>query len=147
MSAQIYLIGRPAFDIEAFLLFLAGQASDWRRTPGATGPEELVEVAGRICYMSFGDRQSPRENSTYLKNLIDLGHESVLEHVSWTFLLEGISRALTHQLVRHRPGWAYSQLSQQYYDEAATAFVMPEELRDNQAALSEWRNAVEQSRA
>jgi thymidylate synthase (FAD) len=147
VSAKIHLLARPAFDIDSFLVFLEGQGCDWRRSASATQAEEIVEIAGRVCYMSFGERQSPRDNSEYLRNLINSGHESVLEHVSWTFLIEGVSRAFTHQLVRHRPGWAYSQLSQQYHDEAGATFVRPEELRDHPEAYAEWSKAVEQCRA
>jgi len=147
VSARIHLLARPAFDVDAFLVFLADQRCDWRRSAGATQAEEIVEIAGRVCYMSFGERQSPRDNPAYLKNLINSGHESVLEHVSWTFLIEGVSRAFTHQLIRHRPGWAYSQLSQQYNDEAKAAFVRPEEFRDNPEACAEWSKAVEECRA
>ena len=147
MSAKIHLLVRPAFDVDAFLVFLSEHGCDWRRSAGATQVEEIVEIAGRVCYMSFGERQSPRDNRTYLDNLINSGHESVLEHVSWTFLIEGVSRAFTHQLIRHRPGWAYSQLSQQYHDEAAATFVMPEELQDDPQARAQWVQAVEQCRA
>src|SRR2546429_580260 len=122
---KIHLIGRPQFDVEVFLAFLQGGDLSWKRTPGTTDAEELVEVAGRICYLSFGNRQSPRNNAEYIENLIQMGHESVLEHVTWTFLIDGVSRAFTHQLVRHRVGLAFSQLSQQYHDESDASFVMP----------------------
>jgi len=147
MNPRIYLLSRPSFDVEAFFAFLSQQGTGWRRSAGATQAEEIVEIAGRVCYMSFGERQSPRDNRSYLENLIKSGHESVLEHVNWTFLMEGVSRAFTHQLVRHRPGWAYSQLSQQYHDEAGAAFVEPEELRQHPEALEQWREAMEQARA
>lgn len=96
--------------------------------------------------MSFGEQQSPRANRAYIDHLIRMGHESVLEHVNWTFLVEGVSRAFTHQLVRHRPGFAYSRLSQQYHDEAEASFVEPGELQDDLEAQREWRRAVEEAR-
>ena len=102
-----------------------------------------MEIAGRICYMSFGEKQSPRRNGEYIHNLIRQEHESVLEHVSWTFLLTGISRAFTHQLVRHRVGFAFSQLSQQYHEETSATFVEPVHLRQSPKALEAWRKAVE----
>jgi thymidylate synthase (FAD) len=101
-----------------------------------------VEIAGRICYMSFGDKQSPRRNGAYIHNLIKQGHESVLEHVSWTFLLARISRAFTHQLVRHRVGFAFSQLSQQYHEETSATFVEPAHLQQSPRALEAWRKAI-----
>lgn len=147
MSLRILLLARPSFDVGAVLSFLTPQTGHWRRSVGATQAEEIIEFAGRVCYMSFGDRQSPRDNPAYVKSLIKSGHESVLEHVSWTFLIEGVSRAFTHQLVRHRPGWAFSQLSQQYYDEAATTFIEPEEVQQEPELAKEWREAVETARA
>lgn len=146
MNVQVHLLARPAFDVSALLRFLSSEALEWRRSADPTPAEEIVEIAGRICYMSFGERQSPRSNFEYLENLIKSGHESVLEHVSWTFLIQGVSRAFTHQLVRHRPGWAFSQLSQQYHDEAGAIFVQPEELRGQPEAQEEWRRAVEHAR-
>ncbi len=115
---------------------------EWIRSPRATETEEIVEIAGRVCYMSFGDKQSPRRNGDYIHNLIRQGHESVLEHVSWTFLLAGISRAFTHQLVRHRVGFAFSQLSQQYHEETTATFVEPAHLKQSPQALQAWRRAV-----
>lgn len=142
MKPKIYLLSGPRFDLDAFLSFLAEERMDWARSARATPAEEIVEVAGRICYMSFGDKQSPRRNGDYLHNLITQGHESVLEHVSWTFLLTGVSRAFTHQLVRHRVGFSFSQLSQQYHEETSATFVEPTHLQKSPQALHAWRKAV-----
>jgi thymidylate synthase (FAD) len=65
---------------------------------------------------------------------------SVLEHVNVTFLIEGVSRSLTHELVRHRAGFAYSQLSQRYVDSKDVAFVMPLEI---EKATGEVREVLE----
>ncbi|MBZ5600592.1 MAG: FAD-dependent thymidylate synthase [Acidobacteriia bacterium] len=146
MSLRVFKLSSPQFYAQAFLDFLRLEQKVWNRTPGATGPEELVEAAGRICYMSFGEKQSPRSNEEYIQNLIAQGHESVLEHVSWTFLLIGVSRAFTHQLVRHRIGFSFSQLSQQYHEETEAEFVEPAHLRTSPRALEAWREAVETSK-
>jgi thymidylate synthase (FAD) len=142
VKPRIYLIGRSRFDAEALLPFLREEKTEWHRTPGATEQEEIVEISGRICYMSFGARQSPRSNADYIRNLISQGHESVLEHVTWTFLLTGVSRAFTHQLVRHRVGFSFSQLSQQYHEETAATFVEPAHLTKAPQALQAWRDAM-----
>jgi thymidylate synthase (FAD) len=142
MTLQIYKISSPRFDVQKFLDFLRGADQVWNRTSGATEAEELVEAAGRICYMSFGEKQSPRSNGDYVRNLVKQGHESVLEHVNWTFLLTGVSRAFTHQLVRHRVGFSFSQLSQQYHEETAATFVEPAHLTKSPRALQAWRNAI-----
>jgi thymidylate synthase (FAD) len=142
MSPKIHLLSRPTFDVNTFVAFLQDEELTWRRTEGATEPEEIVEAAGRICYMSFGASQSPRTNNEYIQNLIRMGHDSVLEHVSWTLLITGVSRAFTHQLVRHRVGFAFSQLSQQYHDEKDASFVMPPGLESIPEAAENWNNAI-----
>jgi thymidylate synthase (FAD) len=142
MEPKVHLIGRVQFDIEAFSAFLNEESIEWRRSPNATPPEELVEVAGRTCYMSFGSLQSPRTNNEFIKNLIAQGHESVLEHASWTFMVTNVSRAFTHQLVRHRVGFAFSQLSQQYHDERDANFVMPAHLDSFPEAKEAWIRAI-----
>src|SRR5262249_24968483 len=123
MTVNAYLVTKPAFDVNVFLAFVADEKLTWRRSPGARAAEEIVEGAGRVCYLSFGTRQAPRTNSEYISHLIAMGHESVLEHVTWGFVLTGVSRAFTHQMVRHRVGFAFSQLSQQYHDERDATFV------------------------
>ena len=99
-----------------------------------------------MCYLSFGARQSNKSNCEYIQNLIKHGHDSVLEHVNWTFLLTGVSRAFTHQLVRHRVGFAFSQLSQQYHDESDATFVVPALVDESPKALNAWHKAIEVSR-
>ena len=90
----------------------------------STDGERLAEFAGRLCYMS---QRNPASRTTrdYLENIKKQGHGSVLEHANYSLLLEGVSRSLTHELVRHRAGFAYSQLSQRYVDESEASFVMP----------------------
>lgn len=141
---SVTLLSRPVFDPLAIETWLAGLGLEWRRTPGATPAEELVEVAGRVCYMSFGPHnQSPRTNPEYILNLISQGHESVLEHASWTLLFSGVSRSFSHQLVRHRVGFSFSQLSQQYADQSEIPARIPGMLRDSQNLRALWESAVE----
>lgn len=124
--------------------FLGDTTLAWKRDPVARPSELMVEVAGRICYLSFSDdeRKIRYPNDVYLKNLITQGHESVLEHVNWTFIMIGVSRAFSHQLVRHRPGFAYSQLSQQYHDESDAEFVEPYGIDSISGARDAWTKAV-----
>jgi thymidylate synthase (FAD) len=146
MEPKVYLIGRVQFDLSAFSAFMMEEHIEWRRTPNSTPPEEIVEVAGRTCYMSFGAAQSPRTNGEFIKNLIAQGHESVLEHASWTFMITNVSRAFTHQLVRHRVGFAFSQLSQQYHDERDASFVMPPHLELFPEAKEAWEKAIKSTK-
>jgi thymidylate synthase (FAD) len=75
-----------------------------------------------------------------------MGHESVLEHVNWSFVITGISRALSHQLVRHRVRFAFSQLSQQYHDESDADFAVPAEIEGNPKAEAAWERAINVSK-
>lgn len=139
---RVDCLARPTFDLSSFNKFLEAHDLEWERSNGKAA-EELIEVSGRVCYMSFGQgRQSKKSNSQYILHLIKQGHESVLEHVSWTFILSGISRAFSHQLVRHRVGFAYSQLSQQYHDESEAFFVAPPTIANNKKALEAWKNSI-----
>jgi thymidylate synthase (FAD) len=78
-------------------------------------PDILAEFAGRACYQSW-DRPNPATatNQTYLAHILEVDHGSVLEHASATFYVTGVSRSLTHELIRHRAGMAYSELSQRF---------------------------------
>ena len=143
---KVHIVGRPQFDIQEFFAFLADAGMSWRRTGDVAQAQELIEAAGRVCYMSFGPSQSERTNAEYIGNLVRMGHESVLEHVNWSFVISGISRALSHQIVRHRVGFAFSQLSQQYHDETNASFSMPAELEGHPLAEAAWERAVSTAR-
>lgn len=92
--------------------------------------DTLAEFAGRSCYQSWSlPNKATAENAGYLANIIRQGHFSVLEHSSATFYVEGVSRALTHELVRHRH-LSYSELSQRFVDVSEARFVVPPALRE-----------------
>jgi thymidylate synthase (FAD) len=150
MSLSVYLLVRPQFGEAHYKFleeFLPEEDRQWNETEGPTAAERLVEFAGRICYMSFGSRQAPGTNAEYIGRLIRNGHESVLEHASWTVLISGASRAFTHQLVRHRVGFAFSQLSQQYHDESNVRFVRPARIDRIPELVRIWEKAVSDSQA
>ena len=92
---------------------------DWH-TDSKSDAEELIEVAGRTCYKSFAPKLNPnvtkvREgNKNYIGNLLAQAHGSCLEHASLTFAFCSVSRIVTHELIRHRIGCAYSQESLRY---------------------------------
>jgi thymidylate synthase (FAD) len=148
MSVKVYILARPQFEEshQRFLDdFLPEGERTWRELEEATPAERLVEFAGRVCYMSFGPWQSSASNADYIRKLIRNKHASVLEHAVWTVLLSGVSRAFTHQLVRHRIGFSYSQLSQQYHDESSARFVRPGELAQFPALAQIWDKAMSES--
>jgi thymidylate synthase (FAD) len=89
-------------------------------------PQKVIEQAGRTCYLSF-DKMDDDSQVGFIKRLIKMGHESPLEHAYATFRIKNCSRAMTHQLVRHRL-MAVSQQSQRYVDEEDFTYVVPESM-------------------
>jgi thymidylate synthase (FAD) len=133
-APTVTLIARPQF-LEPTHLPVAwkGESSDGER---------LAEFAGRICYMSQAN-PAGRPTAEYLGNILRQGHGSVFEHAVYVLLIEGISRSCSHELVRHRAGFGYSQLSQRYVDESQCAFVMPPAILGDGSLEAEWRGQVE----
>jgi thymidylate synthase (FAD) len=110
-------------------------------TPNA---EKLIESAGRTCYLSFG-KQGEGTEKAFVKMLIKMGHLSVLEHAYATFRISGVSRAFTHQLVRHRL-CSYSQQSQRYVDESNFSYVEPDSIKNNPEAHSLFEDFMDKAR-
>jgi thymidylate synthase (FAD) len=135
-APRITVLARPAFAEPGHL------PVQW--IGPATDGEKLAEFAGRLCYMS---QKNPANRSTsdYLENIKKQQHGSVLEHVTYSLLLEGVSRSLTHELVRHRAGFAYSQLSQRYVDESVADFVVPPAIAGDEALEGRWRAQMEEA--
>lgn len=125
------------YDIKANKYYIQG---NW--------PEELVSVAGKICYRSFQEGmndnvKSVRHGHEHIQNMIRQGHGNVLEHMNATFILSGVSRVLTHELVRHRAGMAYSQESLRFVRLSEEMEVpIPECIRENVNAVILWNSMV-----
>ncbi len=134
LEPRITVLSRPAFaEPEHLPVTWLGESTDGER---------LAEFAGRLCYMSQKN-PAKRDTREYLENIKKQGHGSVLEHANYSLLLEGVSRSLTHELVRHRAGFAYSQLSQRYVDESTANFVMPPAIIGDAALEKAWTEQVE----
>jgi thymidylate synthase (FAD) len=107
-------------------------------------PEKVIASAAKLCYSS-SDIESlmngltTEKIETFIKKLTDLGHQSPLEHCSFTFGIEGVSRSLTHQLVRHRIA-SYSQKSQRYVKEGQFEYIIPPTITENQADINVYEN-------
>ena len=91
-------------------------------------PVDLICEAASICYDSL-----PKDKAKLVQHLYKNGHHSVFEHVSFTYMIEGVSRACTHQMVRHRHA-SFTQRSQRYCDESGFDAVVPEGLSEEQRA-------------
>lgn len=137
---RVYLIGRQAVDEKVLKGFLDDEELFFE-TDTQIPAELIAEIAGRTCYMSFG--KGRKTNAEYLERIISSHHGSVLEHAVWNFMITGVSRSLTHELIRHRAGWAYSQISQRYVDEAQARYVLPPLYRDNEELSQKWKEAIE----
>jgi thymidylate synthase (FAD) len=138
LEPTVTLLARPTFVTPEHLpVNYIGESTDGER---------LAEFAGRVCYMS---QHNPAKRTTrdYLENIKKQGHGSVLEHANYSLLLEGVSRSLTHELVRHRAGFAYSQLSQRYVDESEASFVVPPAIAGDEALEGAWRAQIESAQS
>jgi len=123
---KIYLVSRPSVDWEQIAAFLSDEDVPPIPESIRSGDEEslaIAEVAARMCYMSYG--RGRRDIADFINNLLSSKDGSVFEHINYGFIFTGVSRSLTHELVRHRAGFAYSQRSQRYVDEADAKFVVP----------------------
>lgn len=141
----VYLVGKQTMQDEELGRFLTDHGVSWETDSEIAG-EVLTETAGRVCYMSFA-KPRPGGNSAYLTHIKEVGHGSVLEHAVWNFVITGVSRSLTHELVRHRAGWAYSQLSQRYVDESVAEYVEPDIIAGDPELHAIWLDAVNHAHA
>lgn len=109
--------------------------------------EELVASAAKLCYSQSGigdilEKQSRQSVESFIEKLMSIGHESPIEHISYTFGVEGVSRSLTHQLVRHRIA-SYSQQSQRYVKLDQFEYIVPPSIAGNPAAKAKFIEAME----
>jgi thymidylate synthase (FAD) len=143
---QVYVIARPEIDWDGLGTYLEQVgAEDWydkhsdydQLRPTSDG-QMLIEVAGRACYRSWEPGLNPNvtkvrtDQEEYLRNILRSGHGSVLEHAYYSFAFRHISRVLTHELVRHRPGTAISQESMRYVRLTDIPFWLPDWVQDDE---------------
>jgi thymidylate synthase (FAD) len=116
-------------------------------------PKELIYSAARQCYSKYSAAELYEKTAKipavklkdFVKQLISRGHLSPLEHVSFTFAIEGVSRTCTHQLVRHRIA-SFSQQSQRYVDMSEFKFIIPPQIEKNKKAKERFLAAIEQAK-
>lgn len=139
---KVYLVGIQTVNDAEVDRFLADHGVSQWTTDTAVAGEKLSEIAGRVCYMSFA-RPRPGGNQAYLGHILEVGHGSVLEHAVFNFIITGVSRSFTHELVRHRAGFGYSQLSQRYVDESTAEYVEPDCIAEDPKLHEIWMGAIE----
>ena len=149
---KAFLIAETKVDHAAIDHALLHLGVDGWMSDGETDADVLTEFAGKSCYMSF-DRQlnlnltkvGGRPNSAYIQDgIIGNKHGSVLEHSSVTFFLTNVSRVVTHELVRHRAGTAFSQTSGRYVRSDEIDMYLPDELAVYPEAVAVFQRANEQ---
>jgi thymidylate synthase (FAD) len=149
----MHIFREPRITLLARQNYIGAQHINWNSDTDVAA-QTVAEFAGRLCYLSFGADagfegghkliSGRTTNKEYLQNILRTRHGSVLEHGVWTFLFEGVSRALTHELVRHRH-LSYSQLSQRYVDESEVAFVLPPEIAPDSKAYQIFVKSCERA--
>lgn len=151
MTLEVTIIGITRFSDEN-----AEASTEWKwsKGVGVHDGEALTEFAGRACYQSWSKpNPQTRENDDYLAHIEEVGHWSVMEHATVTFYIRGVSRSLTHELIRHRH-LSPSQLSQRFVvlnpdvmERTTDDFVVPPLFEGDTVAaailLDVWENAVE----
>lgn len=118
-------------------------------TRGINGekPEHIIALAGKLCYSKSNindlfEKLTDEQIETFINRLVSMGHQSPLEHISFNFGIEGISRTCSHQIVRHRIA-SYSQQSQRYVDLKETFnFIIPPEIENNEAAKNIYIDSI-----
>ena len=132
---KVQLIGKTEF--------FPPEDVDW--STDADGGQALAEFAGRACYQSWRKpNPATATNAGYIQHILEVGHLSVLEHGTVTFYLTGMSRSLTHELIRHRH-FSFSQLSQRYVPERDAAMVEPGAIADDPDLHAKFVAATEAS--
>ena len=135
----------PTVQLVAKTEFTAPEGVPW--TTDADGGQALAEFAGRACYQSWTKpNPATASNAGYLRHILEVGHLSVLEHGTVSFYISGVSRSLTHELIRHRH-FSYSQLSQRYVPERDAQMVEPEVIAADPELSALFRKAVAASLA
>jgi len=140
---RVWLVGRTQFlpPAEVGWYERDGQRGQWTSDAASPG-EALIELAGRACYESWS-KPNPKtaKNPDYIRHILDVGHLSVIEHAIATFYIVGATRALTHELVRHRH-LSFSQRSTRYVDESEANMIPPAIVAGNPEALKAFEDAA-----
>jgi thymidylate synthase (FAD) len=154
VQPEVFLVARPQVDYDqlaAYLREVGGEQWLERLDRGdLDDAQNLVELAGKLCYRAWEPGLNPNvvrvrnDHEEYLQNILKQAHGSVLEHVSFSFVLHNISRVATHELVRHRPGVAISQESLRFVRLEDIPFWFPDWARDDAELMKRATGLLEQ---
>lgn len=125
-------------------MFNLAEEDDKNYVGKLTDAERLVKFAGQVCYLALDEKRTKNEDAErYFTHIKESQHGSVLEHANVSVLFLGIDRAVTHELVRHRAGFAYSQVSQRYVGPDKLRFVLPSEIAEYPALVSKFEREID----
>ena len=142
LEPTVHMIGQPMINMDAFSQMKVDLGiADWVPS-GREDGVVLAENGAKLCYMSQG--RGRNDISAFMDNLISQEHTSVLEHGMYTFVFSGLDRYVTHELVRHRVGVAYSQLSTRYVDMLRFGIVVPYSLWIDKPSYQDWYDISKQ---
>ncbi|GAB2837217.1 FAD-dependent thymidylate synthase [Actinocorallia aurea] len=158
VEPEVFLLAKPQLDyteVARYLKEVGGEAWLERLDRGdldshLNDPQNLAEFAGRLCYRSWEPGLNPNvtrvrtDQTEYLQNILASLHGSVLEHVSFSFALHNVSRVLTHELIRHRPGVAISQESLRFVRLDELPFWFPEWAQEDAELMEKATALLEQ---
>lgn len=152
MTPQIYIVAQTHTQHQIYQFLDDAGAPGWG-TDAMTDAETLTEFGARLCYMSFDDKLNPnltarpaKSNEEYIQgSIIGHRHGSVLEHATVSILLRNVSRIVTHELVRHRAGTAFSQESGRYVRVQELELWQPECIASNPDARAVFKRAEQQA--
>jgi thymidylate synthase (FAD) len=152
LKPGVVVIARPSVHVEGLAGFLDSFDPALHFSQYLDDPVQLPDgaqvckIAGQTCYMSFGPKRTFNENAErYFNNLKSSGHGSVLEHANFSLLLYGVSRSLTHELIRHRAGFSYSQLSQRFVSGKMLRFVERPEYQQDELFHAQFLERIERA--
>ena len=154
VQPEVFLVARPELDYDQLAAYLSEVGGEkWLEKldrGDLDDAQNLVEFAGKICYRAWEPGLNPNivrvrnEQETYLQNILKQAHGSVLEHVSFSFVLHNVSRVFTHEIARHRPGTAISQESLRYVRLDELPFWFPEWAREDPELMKRATALLEQ---
>jgi thymidylate synthase (FAD) len=150
----VALLSKPQVQIAGLSDFLGGfdpklQFPQYLDDPTSLpSGAQICKTSGQVCYMSFAPKRTLNADaSRYFQNIFESGHGSVLEHANYTLLFYGISRSVTHELVRHRAGVAISQVSQRYVSGRVLRFVERPEYQVDPELHSAFERRIDRAAA
>ena len=139
VTPKVYLIAQSKVNYHKAREWLNDLgATEYKFTEGSTGGEDLIQLAGKRCYMSFQPGLNPniervrKDMSEFITNILKVGHGSVIEHASYTFAIENVSRVFTGEMNRHRAGMAMSEGSMRYIRLTDMPFWRPTSLQEQE---------------